>query len=110
MTEHKTISTTASTTTPTGGNNSTSGVTTREQHRRNNAEQDAVEDSERTESKDTSKKEKDKHGFKGKVEKMDGNVFQLPEESKKGNQCSSHGYADRVQPATCGYTFYQAGE
>jgi hypothetical protein len=62
----------------------TAGTTiTRDQQRRNNAEQEAIEDSEKA-APDYKKKDKDT--FKGKIEKMDGNVFQLPEEGRKGNQ------------------------
>jgi hypothetical protein len=63
----------------------TGGTMTRDQHRRNTAaaEQDAaIEDSE----KSTMTKKKEKEAFRGKIEKMDGNVFQLPEEGRKGNQ------------------------
>ena len=62
-------------------------TTTREQTRRIVAEQDAIEDSNR-QSYDTRKKDKEKDLFKGKIEKMDGHVFQLAEESRKGNQFS----------------------
>jgi hypothetical protein len=60
---------TTTTPTPTVG-----ATTTRNQHQRNNAEIDAIED------------DKDKDTFKGKVDKLDGNVFQLSEEGRKGNQ------------------------
>ena len=56
-------------------------TTTRDQHRRN-AEQDAIDDSDRN----TGTKKTEKDNFIGKVEKMDGNVFQLAEEGRKGNQ------------------------
>jgi Reverse transcriptase (RNA-dependent DNA polymerase) len=56
---------------------------TREQQRRNTAEQDAIDDSDKTQNEH---KKKEKDAFKGKVEKMDGNVFQLAEEGRKGNQ------------------------
>jgi hypothetical protein len=59
------------------------GTTTRDQHRRNTAEQEAIEDSEKATHEH---KKKDRETFKGKIEKMDGNVFQLPEEGRKGNQ------------------------
>ena len=61
----------------------TSGTTTREQHRRNTAEQDAIEDSEKNSYEP---KQKDKEPFKGTIDKMDGHVFQLPEESRRANQ------------------------
>jgi hypothetical protein len=61
------------------------GTTTRDQHRRNNAEQDAIEDSEKQPS-ETKRKDRDKENFKGKVDKMGGNVFQLADEGRKGNQ------------------------
>jgi hypothetical protein len=60
------------------------GTTTRDQHRRNTAEQEAIEDSEKVTYEH--KKKENKETFKGKIEKMDGNVFQLPEEGRKGNQ------------------------
>jgi hypothetical protein len=59
------------------------GTTTREQHRRNNAELDALDDSDKSPQE---AKKKEKEHFKGKVVKMDGNVFQLSEEGRKGNQ------------------------
>jgi hypothetical protein len=58
-------------------------TTTREQQRRITAEHDAIDDSEWT---NTDFKKKDKETFKGKIDKMDGNVFQLAEEGRKGNQ------------------------
>jgi hypothetical protein len=63
--------------------NTTGSTITREQHRKNTAEQDAIEDSDKS-ANDHKKKEKE--NFKGKIDKMDGNVFQLAEESRKGNQ------------------------
>ena len=62
-------------------------TTTREQHRRNNAEQDTIDDDDRH-SGETTKTNKDvpKEIFKGKIEKMNGHVFQLSEEGRKGNQ------------------------
>jgi hypothetical protein len=64
---------------------STGGTMTRDQHRRNTAAVDqdaAIEDSEKV----TTTKKKEKESFRGKIEKMDGHVFQLPEEGRKGNQ------------------------
>jgi Reverse transcriptase (RNA-dependent DNA polymerase) len=61
----------------------TGATTTREQHRKNTAEQDAIDDSEKPAG---DHKKKEKEIFKGKIDKMDGNVFQLAEESRKGNQ------------------------
>jgi hypothetical protein len=61
------------------------GTTTRDQQRRSNAEHEAIEDSDKT-GHEYKKKEKEKDVFKGKIDKMDGNVFQLPEEGRKGNQ------------------------
>jgi hypothetical protein len=73
--------------TATAGSGTTTGgsIITREQQRRNAAEQDAIDDTEKTPHEH---KKKDKELFKGKVEKMDGHVFQLPEEGRKGNQFS----------------------
>ena len=64
------------------------GATTREQRRRDTEEANAAEDSERSSGDNPRKKgkEKEKEIFKGKVEKMGGNVFQLAEEGRKGNQ------------------------
>lgn len=70
------ITTTTTSATPAG---SARGVATREQ-------QDATDDGERNKHHDTKRKEKEREIFKGKVDKMDGNVFQLSEESRKGNQ------------------------
>ena len=74
------------------------GTTTRQQHRRNTAEQDAIEDGE---SSGNEPKRIIKEAFKGTVEKMEGNVFQLPEESKKANQFTLtiealHNYATAI--------------
>ena len=63
------------------------GATTREQARRIAAEQDAIEDSDK-QGHDARMREKEKDFFKGKIDKMDGHVFQLAEESRKGNQFS----------------------
>ena len=64
------------------------GATTREQRRRTTKEANAIEDSERSLGDGSRKKGKDKEKevFRGKVEKMGGNVFQLAEEARKGNQ------------------------
>ena len=64
------------------------GATTREQQRRATKEANAVEDSKRNSGDGARKKgkEKEKEIFKGKVDKMGGNVFQLAEEGRKGNQ------------------------
>ena len=62
------------------------GATTREQRRRATEEANAVEDSERNSGGGPRKKEKEKETFKGKIDKMGGNVFQLTEEGRKGNQ------------------------
>jgi hypothetical protein len=68
----------------------TTGTVTREQQRRNNAEQDAIDDSDSkagiTDKTSTEAKTKARELFKGKVDKMDGHVFQLAEEGRKGNQ------------------------
>ena len=70
--------------TPTTTPTNVGATTTREQHRRNNAEHDAIDDGEKTQSEN---KRKDKDStFLGKVSKMSGNVFQLAEEGRKGNQ------------------------
>jgi hypothetical protein len=72
-----------------GGATST-GTVTREQQRRNNAEQDAIDDSDAkattTDKTTNDAKAKTRELFKGKVDKMDGHVFQLAEEGRKGNQ------------------------
>jgi hypothetical protein len=60
------------------------GTVTREQQRRNTAEQDAIEDGESRRINESKKKEREP--FKGKVDKLDGHVFQLAKESRKGNQ------------------------
>lgn len=70
---------TASTTAPAVG-----ATTTRDQHRRNNAELDAIEDGDKAQN-ENKRKDKDTT-FQGKVSKMGGNVFQLAEEGRKGNQ------------------------
>ena len=61
---------------------------TREQQRRTTKETNAIKDSERNLGDGSRKKgkDKDKETFRGKVEKMGGNVFQLAEEARKGNQ------------------------
>ena len=64
------------------------GVMTREQRCRATEEANAIEDSKRNLGDSARKKGKDKEKetFKGKVEKMGGNVFQLAAEGRKGNQ------------------------
>ena len=57
---------------------------TRENSRRATEEANAADDSESRKKG----KEKEKEVFKGKVEKMGGNVFQLAEEARKSNQFS----------------------
>ena len=66
----------------------TTGATTRDQQRRTTEEENAIKDSKRNpgDSSWIKGKEKEKETFKGKVEKMGGNVFQLAEEGRKGNQ------------------------
>jgi hypothetical protein len=71
---------------PTAPASNAGGATTREQQRRNNAELDAIDDGEKQPAETTKRKDKDKEIFKGKVEKMGGNVFQLADEGRKGNQ------------------------
>ena len=61
------------------------GTTTREQQRKINADADAIEDGEKP-AFDNKRKDKDKETFKGKLDKLEGNVFQLAEEGRKGNQ------------------------
>ena len=63
-----------------------SGTTTREQQRRNNAELDAIDDCEKAKNSQNQNQKRTNDIFKGKVDKMDGNVFQLAEENRKGNQ------------------------
>ena len=69
-----------------GTNPPTTGAMTREQQRRATEENNAIEDSEKNSADEPRKKGKEKETFKGKVEKMGGNVFQLAEEGRKGNQ------------------------
>ena len=71
-----------------GTNPPGTGVMTREQQRCATEETNAIKDSETNSADGPRKKgkEKDKETFKGKVEKMGGNVFQLAEEGRKGNQ------------------------
>lgn len=65
----------------------TGATTTRGQHRKNvAAESEAVDDGETNTSNHNENKKKEKDVFKGKVEKMGGNVFQLADENRKGNQ------------------------
>jgi hypothetical protein len=76
-----TISTTTPATTAPGSTGGTS-ITTRELQCRNTAEQEAIEDGDSRSTYEHKKKDT----FKGKMDKMDGHVFQLAEESRKGNQ------------------------
>lgn len=65
-------------------NTAKSSITTREQHRRNTeatAEQDDTPSDNRKKEKD-----QDKTAFKGKIDAMNGHVFQLAEEGRKANQ------------------------
>ena len=71
-----------------GTNPPATGAMTREQQRRATEETNAIKDSKKNSADGPRKKgkEKDKETFKGRVEKMGGNVFQLAEEGRKGNQ------------------------
>lgn len=67
----------------TKGEDTATGTTTRQQHRKNADEREAADD---TEVSNDQTRKKDRNVFKGKIDKMGGNVFQLSEEGRKGNQ------------------------